>query len=593
MRNNMQGFRFKAPFHVKDRTIYDADGQVVRLWGVNYYAPFNHNFYNLEELGIRQEEAVDRDIAHFKLMGIDLVRMHMYEREITDPMGNIVENRNMEVFDYLIDACEKNGIFLMLSPISYWNTVANQLAQEKLYAYWYIHSQRAFGFTNFFSVDAMIWDQDALDAQVRYMNALFSRKNRYSGKTLSEYKNIVVFELCNEPVYPNKSLTVEEDPEQEISQITAPASHGPLRKKFIALWQEFRKNHSSEVDEDKCFALFRAEIMDHYFKTLWPIVDKYFGKNVLHAQFTSYSGILPEGLDEVFAKAPIDLVTIGSYLNSGFGFDAVNTDQVNHLPIAQKWFNRFALRAPSPHPVISYEFDATGTTNGYPLAAIAAKYLEHNIQIGSYFTYTPFDVTPWNPGWLVHFFNIAGTPSRAAAFAISGEFFRRTQGKLSLEELPEEWKSETLQIKKENDLVVFLSEEFFGYSNDTDIQINSPEKLCRIVGRKSSDFASSTGNGCYFMEKIAENQWRLTLFPDQKFLADVTRGRAYRTMANRYVNCLKEPPVVQLQYNKVDFTLKMLSITECRNEKGDPVEVRNNTLSLLPGTYTLYTEKEG
>jgi hypothetical protein len=23
---------------------------VVRLWGVNYSAPFNHNFYNLEEL---------------------------------------------------------------------------------------------------------------------------------------------------------------------------------------------------------------------------------------------------------------------------------------------------------------------------------------------------------------------------------------------------------------------------------------------------------------------------------------------------------------------------------------------------------------
>ena len=82
-------------------------------------------------------------------------------------------------------------------------------------------------------------------------------------------------------------------------------------------------------------------------------------------------------------------------------------------------------------------------------------------------------------------------------------------------------------------------------------------------------------------------KWHLTLFPDQKFLADVTRGRTYRTMANRYVNCVKEPPVVQLQYNKVDFTLKILSITECRNEKGDPVEVRNNTVSLLPGSYTL------
>ena len=585
----MNPFRFKAPFHVRDRVIYDADDREVRLWGVNYYAPFNHNFYNLEELGIRQEDAIDRDIAHFKLMGIDLVRMHMYEREITDPMGNIVENRNMEVFDYLIDACEKNGIFLMLSPISYWNTVANQIAQEKLYAYWYIHSQRAFGFTNFFSVDAMIWDQDALDAQVRYMNGLFSRKNRYSGKTLAQYKNIVVFELCNEPVYPNKSLTLEEDPAAEISQITAPASHGPLRKKFIALWQEFKSKHPEAGDEDKCFSLFRAEIMDHYFKTLWPVVDNYFGKNVLHAQFTSYSGILPEGLEEVFEEAPIDVVTIGSYLNGGQGFDAVNTDAVNHLPIAGKWFERFSRRAPSPHPVISYEFDATGTTNGYPLAAIAAKYLEHNVQIASYFTYTPFDVAPWNPGWLVHFLNMAHTPSRAAAFAIAGELFRRTKGALQLEELPEEWKKENFLIKRENDLVVLLADDFFGYSNDTDMPVEAPEKLRRITGRKSSCVASSSGSGCYFLEKTNENEWLLTLFPDHRFLADVTRGRTYKTMANRYVNCLKEPPVSQLRYEKVDFTLKMFTIVECKDDKGTSVEVKNNTLSIMPGKYILRT----
>jgi hypothetical protein len=436
----------------------------------------------------------------------------------------------------------------------------------------------------------MIWNQDALDAQVRYMEDLFSRKNRYSGKTLGEYKNIVVFELCNEPVYPNKGLTIEENPAEEISQVTAPASHGPLRKKFIAMWQDFKNKHSEIADEEKCFSLFRAEIMDHYFKTLWPVVDKYFGKNVLHAQFTSYSGILPEGLDAVFDQAPIDLVTIGSYLNSGQGFDAVNTDAVNHLPIAKKWFDRFSKRAPSPHPVISYEFDATGTTNGYPLAAIAAKYLEHNVQIASYFTYTPFDVSPWNPGWLVHFLNMAHTPSRAAAFAIAGELFRRTNKPLALEELPEEWKNDKFLIKRENDLVVFLDDDFFGYSNDTDITLEAPEKLSRIAGRKSSCFASSSGNGCYFLEKNNEKEWLLTLLPNQRFLADVTRGRTYKTMANRYVNCLKEPPVSQLRHEKVDFTLRIFKIIECRDENGLPVEVKDATVSIMPGKYILRTE---
>ncbi len=582
--------RFKTPFHVKDKTIYDADGREVRLWGVNYYAPFNHNFQNLEELGITHEKAIDRDIEHFKLMGIDLIRMHMYEREITDPMGNIVENRNMEVFDYLVDQCEKNGIFLMFSPISYWNTVANQAIQEKLYAYWYIYSQRAFGFTNFFSVDAMIWDQDALDAQCRYMNGLFTRTNHCSGKRLPDYKNIIVFELCNEPVYPDKWLLIEENPDQEIVQQNAMYSHGPLRKKFISKWKQFKEQHPEETDEDKCFSLFRAEIMDHYFKTLWPIVDKYFGENVLHAQFTSYSGVLPEGLDEIFARAPIDVVTIGSYLNSGYGFDAINTDNLNHLPIAQKWFERYASRVPSKHPVISYEFDATGTTNGYPLAAIAAKYLEHHIQIAGYFTYTPWDLGAWNPGWLVHFLNIAYTPSRAAAFAISGELFRRTEGKLVLEEMPEEWTGKDLLIRRKDDLVVYISDDFFGYSNDTDISVEHPEKLRRIIGRNCSAFASSSGNGCYFLEKIGDREWKLDIFPDQKFLADVTRGRTYRAMANRYVNCQKEPQVAQLLHRKINFRLNMLTIESCIGENNLPVPVDEGNISVTPGKYILRTK---
>ncbi|MCQ2380308.1 MAG: hypothetical protein MJ025_05240, partial [Victivallaceae bacterium] len=63
------GAPFKAPFHVENRTILDANNREVRLWGVNYYAPFNHNFFNMEELGVLHAEAIDRDIAHFKRLG--------------------------------------------------------------------------------------------------------------------------------------------------------------------------------------------------------------------------------------------------------------------------------------------------------------------------------------------------------------------------------------------------------------------------------------------------------------------------------------------------------------------------------------------
>ncbi len=123
---------YKTPFQVKESVIYDADGRKVKLWGVNYYTPFNSNFYNIEELGKDHFAAIDEDIRHFKLMNIDFIRMHLYDREITDREGNIVENKNMQVFDHLLTQCEKNGIYLMLTPTVWWNTVSNQIFQDTM-----------------------------------------------------------------------------------------------------------------------------------------------------------------------------------------------------------------------------------------------------------------------------------------------------------------------------------------------------------------------------------------------------------------------------------------------------------------------------
>ncbi len=106
----MNGKRgYQTPFHVDGGIIRDAEGRTVKLWGVNYYVPFNHNYFNIRELGLNHREIIDEDLRHFELLGIDLIRMHLYEREITDRTGNIIENENMELLDYLIEACEKRG----------------------------------------------------------------------------------------------------------------------------------------------------------------------------------------------------------------------------------------------------------------------------------------------------------------------------------------------------------------------------------------------------------------------------------------------------------------------------------------------------
>lgn len=69
---------------------------------MNYYMPFNHNYINVSDKGIDHIAAIDRDIRDFKRLGIQFVLMHLYDREISDMYGNIMENDHLRVFDNLI-----------------------------------------------------------------------------------------------------------------------------------------------------------------------------------------------------------------------------------------------------------------------------------------------------------------------------------------------------------------------------------------------------------------------------------------------------------------------------------------------------------
>ena len=580
--------RYATPFTVRDSVIYDAEGKKVKLWGVNYYTPFNSNFYNIEELGKDHYAAIDEDIRHFKLMNVDFIRIHLYDREITDREGNIVENKNMRVFDYLIDQCEKNGIYLMLTPTVWWNTVNNQIYQEKYYAYWFIDAQEAFGFSNYYSCDSMIWDPDAIRCQETYLNALFSRKSTCGGKRLNEYSNLIAFELFNEPIFPCYDWLEADVDLEKCGMAAATCSRGRQRLKLVSMWHDFLKDHPEVTDDEKGFGVFRSAVVKKYFERLWPVVDRYFGKNVIKAQFPSYDGSIPDDLKDMFEKCDIDALTLSTYLNVNL-FDGGNTDAFNHLELAEKCFKPYETLPKGKFARIAYEFDACATQNGYPLAAIGAMYAKYDVQLAAYFTYTPYAVAAWNPGWLVHFMNIAHTPSRAAGFAAAGEIFRHHEPGDPVVMEPEAWHGSDYALERKNDFVYFKNDTVFRYSCDNDVALGDVSRLEFVSGRGRSQFAESSSNGCYFLERQSEDEWLLTIFPAQRFLSDPGRGKTYRFMANRYVNCLKEPPVSQLFEKKVDFRMNAYRIVSCREaESGAEVAVSPDGAVLVePGSYLL------
>lgn len=579
---------YTTPFCVKDGTIYDACGEKVKLWGVNYYAPFNHNYCNLEELGKDHFRAIDEDLRHLKLLGVDFIRMHLYEREITDRQGQVVEGHNLQVFDYLIDQCERHGIFLMLTFMTWYNTIKNQLQQERNYAYWYIAPDDAVGFSNFFSCDAMIWDPAAIACQQTYLRGLLTRPSTVSGKCLAEHHHIVALELLNEPQYPHPWMLRGDAEVTAASMGAAMFSRGAQRLKFVALWHAFSAAQPATLSPAEQFARFRAETVGHYFAALLPIVRQHFGERAILAHYTSEHGQPDEDLKETVATAGFTACTLATYLNAS-GFDADNTDAVNHLPLAQRMFAQVRPGAYGAAARIAYEFDATGTQNGYPLAAIAAMYARHNVQLAAYFTYTPAAVAAWNPGWLLHFLNLQHTPSRAAAFAAAGEIFRRLAPGDDLQMAEQAWRGPGYAIARQGDLVTYKNATVYRYSASNDLDLGDATTLTLVSGRGTSRFASSDGNGLYVLTKTSPQTWRLELQPSQRFVAPPGRGKAFRGMANRYVNCLKEPAVSLLTEAAITFRLLALPTAAVHEvATGQALPIRpDGSFTAGPGTYDL------
>ena len=93
------------------------------------------------------------------------------------------------------------------------------------------------------------------------------------------------------------------------------------------------------------------------------------------------------------------------------------------------------------------------------------------------------------------------------------------------------------------------------------------------------------------MEK-QEDDWVLTVYPSQKYVADPFRGKSFKFMANRYVNCNQENAVSRLQEKAERFVLQIGNIQSIKDEKGHPVICENGGYLLYPGTYHITVAHE-
>ena len=87
----------------------------VSYYGTNYTAPFAYSYRALGYLGKDRKRAIDRDIYHIARLGLNAFRLHLWDAELADSSGNLLNNDHLDLLDYTIAEFEKRGIDIILT----------------------------------------------------------------------------------------------------------------------------------------------------------------------------------------------------------------------------------------------------------------------------------------------------------------------------------------------------------------------------------------------------------------------------------------------------------------------------------------------
>ena len=163
------------------------DNKEITGFGVNYTVPFAHAYRSGKKLGVNLKEAIDQDVYHFARLGLDLFRVHVWDTEISDTLGNLLDNEHLELFDYLLLKLQERNIRSVITPIAYWGNG------------WPDRDEPTPGFSHKYGKSACLTDTNAIRAQENYLTQFVSHINRYTGKSYKDDPQILAFEVCNEP----------------------------------------------------------------------------------------------------------------------------------------------------------------------------------------------------------------------------------------------------------------------------------------------------------------------------------------------------------------------------------------------------------
>ncbi|WP_165823829.1 cellulase family glycosylhydrolase [Pseudochryseolinea flava] len=171
--------------------------QEVYGFGVNYTAPFAHAYRSAKKLNVDIEKAIEQDVYHFARLGFDAFRIHVWDTEISDSLGNLLDNEHFRLFDFMLNKMKQRGIKIFLTPIAFWGNGYPDM------------DEKTPGFSHKYGKDACLVNEAAIRAQENYLYQFLNHVNPETGVAYKNDPDIVGFEISNEPHHRGTPAEVE------------------------------------------------------------------------------------------------------------------------------------------------------------------------------------------------------------------------------------------------------------------------------------------------------------------------------------------------------------------------------------------------
>jgi hypothetical protein len=178
------------------RMRWQKDHSEVYLFGVNYTVPFAYGYRSLKALHKDIEKEIDEDVYHLARIGADAFRVHIWDTEISDTAGNLLNNEHLKLFDYLVYKLKQRNVHIIITPIAFWGNGYPQ------------RDEKTAGFSSKYNKGKATVEEAAIEAQENYLKQLLVHVNPYTNLSYRDEPNIIAAELNNEPSHSGPKANV-------------------------------------------------------------------------------------------------------------------------------------------------------------------------------------------------------------------------------------------------------------------------------------------------------------------------------------------------------------------------------------------------